>query len=197
MATTEGSAARRERIGAGVLGAVLFSFVGGVVYYVLWSVNIIAAISGIICVICAIKGYEIFAGGSTKRGIILSVAVSAVMLVLAWYVCFCSDIRAYWEAAFAAGEADVVPTLWACLRYGYLEIPANPGYLVDLILSLAMGGLGCWGYVTRSLRMQEETAARRAEQERTMELARLQAEQAERAAEIPIEESGDSGDTRE
>lgn len=154
------------------------------VYYVLWSVNIIAAISGIICVICALKGYEIFAGARTKRGIFLSVAVSVVMLVLAWYFCYCSDIHAYWESAFAAGETDYVPTVWECLSYGYLDLPANPGYLVDLILSLAMGGLGCWGYVTRSLRMEEEAAARRAEQERTAELARLQAEQAARAAEL-------------
>lgn len=184
MNTTDRPTVRGERVGMGVLGAILFSLAGAVVYYVLWSVNIIAAISGIICVICALKGYEIFAGARTKRGIFLSVAVSAVMLVLAWYFCYCSDIHAYWESAFAAGETDYVPTVWECLSYGYLDLPANPGYLVDLILSLAMGGLGCWGYVTRSLRMEEEAAARRAEQERTAELARLQAEQAARAAEL-------------
>ena len=184
MNTTDRPTVRGERVGMGVLGAILFSLAGAVVYYVLWSVNIIAAISGIICVICALKGYEIFAGARTKRGIFISVAVSAVMLVLAWYFCYCSDIHAYWESAFAAGETDYVPTVWKCLSYGYMDLPANPGYLVDLFLSLAMGGLGCWGYVTRSLRMEEEAAARRAEQERTAELARLQAEQAARAAEL-------------
>ena len=183
MNTTERPTVRGERVGMGVLGAVLFSLAGAVVYYVLWSINIIAAISGIICVICALKGYEIFAGARTKRGIFISVAVSAVMLVLAWYFCYCSDIHAFWESAFAAGETDYVPTVWECLSYGYLDLPANPGYLVNLLLSLAMGGLGCWGYVTRSLRMEEEAAARRAEQERTMELARKQAEQAARDAE--------------
>jgi hypothetical protein len=183
MNTNERTTPRGERVELGTLGALLFALAGGVVYYALWSVNIIAAISGIICVICALKGYEIFAGARTKRGIFISVAVSALMLALAWYFCYCSDIHAYWEAAFAAGEADYAPTIWECLRYGYLDLPANPGYLVDLILSLAMGGVGCWGYVAHSLRMEEESAARRAEQERTMELARLQAEQAARAAE--------------
>ena len=183
MNTTERTTPRGERVELGVLGALLFALAGGVVYYALWSVNIIAAISGIICVICALKGYEIFAGVRTKRGIFISVAASALMLALAWYFCYCSDIHAYWEAAFAAGEADYAPTIWECLRYGYLDLPANPGYLVDLILSLAMGGVGCWGYVAHSLRAEEEIAARRAEQDRTMELARLQAEQAARAAE--------------
>ena len=83
MNTNERSTPRGERVGAGVLGAALFALAGGVVYYALWSVNIIAAISGIICVICALKGYEIFAGARTKRGILISVAVSAVMLVVA------------------------------------------------------------------------------------------------------------------
>ena len=183
MNTTERTTPRGERVELGTLGALLFALAGGVVYYALWSVNIIAAISGIICVICALKGYEIFAGARTKRGIFISVAVSALMLALAWYFCYCSDIHAYWEAAFAAGEADYAPTILECLRYGYMDLPANPGYLVDLILSLAMGGVGCWGYVAHSLRMEEESAARRAEQERTMELARKQAEQAARDAE--------------
>lgn len=191
MESNENLTVRKERVALGVLGALLFSLAGVVVYYVFWSINIIAALSGIICVICAIKGYQIFSGANTKRGIIIAVAVSAVMLVLAWYICCCADIRAYWEAAFEAGEAEYVPTLWVCLLYGYLDIPANPGYLVDLVLSLAMSGLGCWGYVTRSLRMQEEAAAKKAEQDRTMELARLQAEQAARAAEMETKENDD------
>ena len=192
MNTNERTTPRGERVELGVLGALLFALAGGVVYYALWSVNIIAAISGIICVICALKGYEIFAGVRTKRGIFISVAVSALMLVLAWYFCYCSDIHAYLEAAFAAGEAEYAPTIWECLSYGYMDLPANPGYLVDLILSLAMGGVGCWGYVAHSLRTEEEIAARRAEQDRTMELARLQAEQAEQAEQAARTEEEES-----
>ena len=166
----------------GVLGAFLFALVGGVVYYVLWSLNIIAALSGIICVICAIKGYEIFARESSKTGIIAAVVVSTVVMILAWYYCYCTDMQAYYQGLFDAGKVDFVPSMGVCLQYGFLDLPANLGYVVDLILSLAMGGVGCWGYVAHSLRTEEEIAARRAEQDRTMELARLQAEQAEQAA---------------
>ena len=165
----------------GVLGAFLFALVGGVVYYVLWTLGIIAALSGIICVICAIKGYEIFARGSSKAGIVAAVVVAAVVMILSWYFCFCSGLQAYYQALFDMGETEYVPPLWVCLQYGFLEIPANPRHVVDLLLSLAMGGVGCWGYVTYALRRQEAVAQRRAEQNRTMELARMQAEQAERA----------------
>ena len=174
--------ASSENVGLGTLGAVLFALVGGVVYYVLWSIGIIAALSGIIGVLCAIKGYEIFSRRSTKRGIIIAVAAAAVVLIAAWYVCFCSDIQAYYRALYEAGEVEFVPSLGVCLLYGFLDLPANPGYFVDLLFSLAMGGLGCWGYVTYALRRQEAMSQRQAEQARTMELARAQAEQAARYA---------------
>ena len=100
----------------GVLGAFLFALVGGVVYYVLWSLNIIAALSGIICVICAIKGYEIFARESSKTGIIAAVVVSAVVMILAWYYCYCTDMQAYYQGLFDAGKVDFVPSMGVCLQ---------------------------------------------------------------------------------
>jgi hypothetical protein len=165
----------------GVLGALLFSLAGGIVYYVLWSIGIIAALSGIICVLCAIKGYETLSRTSSKAGIAVSVAVSALVLILAWYYCSCADLHDYYTALYEAGKTDTLPTMADCLRYGYLTLPSTPGYFIDLLLSLAMSGLGCWGYVTRALRRQEVMEARRSEQERTMELARRQAEQAAQA----------------
>jgi hypothetical protein len=62
-------------------------------------------------------------------------------------------------------------------------IPANPPALWDLLVSLGLAALGCWGYVARAVRLREEIETRQAAQARTMELARAQAEQAARAAE--------------
>ncbi len=178
----------------GVLGAFLFALVGGVVYYVLWSLGIIAALSGIICVICAIKGYELFARRSSKAGITAAVVVAAIVMILSWYFCFCAGLRTFYQTLFDAGEIEYVPSLGACLQYGFLDIPANPRHVVDLLLSLAMGGVGCWGYVTYALRRQEAIEARRAEQNRTMELARLQAQQAAQAAQASQQAENAEGD---
>lgn len=172
--------AAKENVLLGTLGALLFALVGGLVYYILWSIGIIAALSGIISVICAIKGYEIFARRSTRRGIIISVVAAAVVLIFAWYFCYCTDIQAFYRTLYEAGEIEFVPSMAVCLCYGFLDLPANPGYFVDLLLSLAMGGVGCWGYITYALRRQEAVNQRQAEQNRTMELARVQAEQAAR-----------------
>ena len=175
----EGAADRLVPLG--VLGAFLFSLVGGVVYYVLWSLGIIAAISGVICVICAMKGYEFFARRSSRAGIAAAVVVAALVMILSWYFCFCSGLQGFYQTLYDAGEIEYVPSLAACLQYGFLDIPANPRHVVDPLLSLAMGGVGCWGYVTYALRRQEAAEARQAQQNRTMELARLQAQQADKA----------------
>lgn len=177
----QGSASR-GRVCLGAAGALLFALVGGIVYLVLWSIGIIAALSGIIAVICAIRGYEIFAGERSPRGIAVAVTAAAVVLIFAWYHGFCGDLRDYGQALYEMGEIDAVPSMGDCLRYGFVDLPANPGYFVDLLISLAMGGVGCWGYVTYTLRREEEARQRQAEQNRTMELARAQTEQAARYA---------------
>ncbi len=113
----------------------------------------------------------------------------ALVLILAWYYCFCSDIQAYYRALYEAGEIEFIPSMGFCLRYGFLDLPANPGYFVDLLISLAMGGVGCWGYITYALKRQEALSQRQAQQARTMELARAQAEQAARySGETPAED---------
>ena len=152
-------AAPRENLSRGIFGAILFALAGGITYYVFWTVGIIAALSGLIGVICAIKGYEIFAGGSSKRGIAISVGAAAAVLVLTWYVCVCLDAHAVYEEMYALGEIEAVPPVAWCLANGLAFIPANPAALWDLLVSLGLAALGCWGYVARAVRLREEIEA--------------------------------------
>ena len=41
---------------SGTVGAFLFALVGGAIYFALWQVGYIASISGLIAVVCALKG---------------------------------------------------------------------------------------------------------------------------------------------
>ncbi|MBO5767302.1 MAG: hypothetical protein J6R49_02135, partial [Clostridia bacterium] len=53
-------APKQENVLAGIVGALLFSLAGGIVWFLLYQIGFLAAISGIIGVVCAIKGYAIF-----------------------------------------------------------------------------------------------------------------------------------------
>lgn len=180
-------ASPRENTLLGALGAFLFALAGGFAYYIFWTVGIIAALSGLIGVICAIKGYEIFARSRSNRGIAVSVTAAAVVLILAWYICFGMDVHALYAGMAEIGEIETVPAMGWCIANAYRFLPVHPAALWDLLVSLALAAVGCGGYVFRTVRQQEEQASFQAAQARTMELARAQAEQAAHAAELEAE----------
>ena len=181
---TAAPASPRENVLLGTLGAFLFALAGGFAYYLFYMFGIIAALSGLIGVICAIKGYEIFSRSRSNRGIAISVAAAAVVLILAWYICFGMDVHALYADMYEIGEIDAVLPVGWCVLNAYRFLPVHPAALWDLLVSLALAAVGCGGYVFRTVRQQEEQASFRAAQARTMELARAQAEQAARAAEM-------------
>ncbi len=147
-----------ENVLFGVIGAFLFSLVGGLMYILLSMVGFIAALSGLVGVVCAIKGYSFFAKGESKKGIIISVVIAALVLVIAWYLGFCIDMVGAYEMWYEAGEVDYAPTLFEYIPYGVYDLTVNLSYLIDLAMSLGLGALGCWSYVATMLKKQKLAA---------------------------------------
>ncbi len=155
-----------ENVALGVLGAFLFSLAGGVLYIILGMVGFIAALSGYVGVVCAIKGYSLFAKKESKKGIIISVIITALVLVIAWYVGFCLDVVRAFQEAYEAGEIFVVPiTFWEYLPVGFYDLTLVPEYFIDLALSLGLGVFGAWSYVSNMLKKQKAQEAQRLAQE--------------------------------
>ena len=124
---------------AGTVGALLFSLAGGVVYFLLYQVGYIAAISGLIGVICAFKGYEVFAKKLSKFGCIISVVMALLVIILAWYCCLAKDVY------IADGEIDFTLTFAESLRnaYRFLSEPEiSKSYVTDLIIGIFLCALG-------------------------------------------------------
>lgn len=71
----------KENVAAGIAGAFLFSLAGGIIYFILYLIGITASISGLVGVICAIKGYSIFAKRESKRGVLIAVVASLLVIV--------------------------------------------------------------------------------------------------------------------
>lgn len=151
-----------ENVVAGVVGAFLFSLVGGVLWFLLYQMGYIAAISGFIGIICAMKGYSFFSKGESKKGIIISVVVTVVVLVIAWYMCLASDVYAAYKEWFANGEVDYAPTFFESVRgaYVFLQEPdVGPAYLKDLGLGLVFCAIGAVSSVSKAfkrIKMQKE-----------------------------------------
>lgn len=187
----------RENILFGIIGAFLFSLVGGVLYYILYQIGFFASISGVVGIVCAIKGYTFFSGAESKRGIVVSVITTVVVIMIAWYMCVSGDVYQAYKGWFEAGEVDYAPTYFECVRIAWLFIAEIPEYLLDLGLSILFAGLGCWGYVSNLLKRRKAAEAFRAQQAETQAKLDAQAEQAEQFDDVkartepdPTEDNG-------
>ncbi len=106
---------KKERFLLGVVGALLFSLAGGVAWYLLYQMDFIAALSGIIGIICALKGYKLFAGKESIKGVVVSVIACIIVMVAAWYLCIATDIFNAYKEWKASGETWYTLTFAECI----------------------------------------------------------------------------------
>ncbi len=170
--------APEDNAALGALGAFLFALVGGVIYYVFYTIGFLSWISGCVAVICAIKGYTVFTRKETKRGLVISIVMAALVIVLAWYVCVCLDIVETYRYWFEMGEIDYTVAFWDVLPVGFYYLADVPAYLLDLLYSVGVGAFACWGYVANRQSRIVAIRAQKEAQARTKELNDLQAAQA-------------------
>ena len=161
----------QENVLAGVVGAFLFSLVGGVLWFVLYQLGYLAAISGLIGVICAVKGYTFFAKtkNEDKKCLIISTAMTAVVLIIAWYFCVGYDIYLAYQDWFAAGEVDFTLTFFESIQsvpYFFQDSEILIPYLKDLGFGLLFAVLGVIYYLS----LREKRMKRQAEEARMAEM---------------------------
>ena len=161
----------KENILAGAVGAFLFSLVGGILWFVLYQIGYVAALSGLVGVICAVKGYTFFAKtkNESKTCLVLSVIIAVLVLAISWYLCIGYDIYLAYQEWFAAGEVDFTLNFFESVRVIPLFLAEKEilvGYLANLGLGLLFAGLGVISYLSsreKKMKKQAAEAAARAE----------------------------------
>lgn len=152
----------QENVLAGIVGAFLFSLVGGVIWFVLYMIGFMASISGLVAAICAIKGYSVFAKKESTKGIIISVVVALVVMVLAWYCGLAYDIVQAYQMWFEAGEIDYTINFFDAIRNAHLFL-SDPeigiGYFVDLGITILLCAVGAGSYVVNKVKNAKAKAA--------------------------------------
>lgn len=79
---------------AGIVGAFLFSLIGGLLYFVIYQIGVIAGICGLAIFVLANFGYNLFAKGNknTIVSLVVSIIMMIVMIFLAEYVSLSFEI---------------------------------------------------------------------------------------------------------
>lgn len=147
--------APKENVLAGIVGAFLFSLAGGVVWFLLYQIGYLAALSGIVGVICAIKGYSIFAKRESVKGVVISSVIAFLVIVIAWYLCASYDLYTEWQNWYANGEADFTITFFKSIRYTFILFLEDSEFLVAYLKDLGIGlifcVIGAFGYVKSAI----------------------------------------------
>ena len=182
----------RENVLAGAVGAFLFSLVGGILWFVLYQIGFLAAVSGLVGVVCAVKGYTFFAKTKNEsvKCLVISSIIAVLVLVVAWYICVAYDIYLVYQEWFEAGEVDFTYTFFESVQvvpYFFAEPDVLTAYLGDLVKGLLFVILGVISYLASREKKKKQQAA--------MEAAKAAAEAAQataETAEAPVEETADS-----
>ena len=168
-------ALEKENALAGIVGAFLFSLVGGILWFVLYQIGYLAAISGLIGIICAVKGYTFFAKvkHESVKCIVISIITTGIVLAISWYFCVAYDIYLAYQEWFAAGEVDFTYTFFESVRVVplfFAEREILIAYLKDLGLGLLFAGLGVIYYLSiREKRLKKQAAEAAAKAQETKE----------------------------
>ena len=189
----------KENVLAGAVGAFLFALVGGILWFVLYQLGYLAAISGLVGVICAVKGYTFFAKtkNESKTCIIVSVIIAVAVLAIAWYLCVAYDIYLAYQDWYAAGEVDFTLNYFESARavpFFFEDSEILIAYLKDLGFGLLFAALGVISYLSsreKKMKRLAAEAAARAEANARAEAAAKAAEEA-KADEVPVTETGDT-----
>ncbi len=154
MTSNTNTIPEKENVLAGTVGALLFSLVGGVLWFILYQVGFLAGISGLVGVVCSIKGYTIFAKAESLKGIIISIAAAVAVMIIAWYLCLSLDVYNAYQDWYANGEIGYTVTFPEAVRSAYLffeETDILLAYLKDLGMGLILCVVGAYRFVANTV----------------------------------------------
>ena len=127
---------------AGIVGAFLFSAIGGVIYFLIYQLGYIAALSGLITFVLANLGYSLFARVKNKTsmvGLITAIIATVVTLFVAEYLCLSFEILEVFK--------DEGINFYDAIKLTPIMVISDPEVLgvviKELVMSYILGGIAC------------------------------------------------------
>ena len=137
--------ASQENVGLGAVGALLGSVAGVALIVVFGRIGVVSAFAGFVMSFVALKGYEKFAGGISKKGVLVSVVILVVMTFVADWI----------DWGFVVAESlnmsvpEAISFLPDLLDAGLIDMG---GYLGNLALLYVFVAIGAAAVIVPALR---------------------------------------------
>ncbi|MBR3142707.1 MAG: hypothetical protein IKF09_06065 [Clostridiales bacterium] len=131
-----------ERIGPGILGALLFSLIGGVIWVILFWAGMFPGICGTACVVLAMIGYRLFSKKSSLKGVFIAVGAAVCIILIAIYFCLAIDAYRAINERYANGEYGHAVSFLNAVAYSY-QFLTEPDIFLLLLKDFGWGMLFC------------------------------------------------------
>jgi len=132
----------RENYLLGLLGAFLFSLIGGALWVALYYFNFFAWFCGVALVLCAIIGYRVFAKKRSVKGVLIAFGVALFTMVLSQYICLSIDVYYVYNGWYENGETLYGISFLTALKCGY-QFLVEPAIAMEYLKGLGLGLVAC------------------------------------------------------
>lgn len=127
----------KENVLLGLVGAVVLSLLGGVLYYVIYQMGYIAGICGLVTVLLANFGYQKLShAGFSVKGVVFSVIIAFIVLFIAEYCALANEI--YKELGTYYGYDTFWEALDATPRF-LKNSEVMAAFIKELMIAYALG----------------------------------------------------------
>lgn len=148
----------------GVVGAFLFSIIGGAVYFLIYQLGYISSFSGLIMYVLANVGYGLFARAKNKASIaalISSVVATVIMTVVAEYFCLAFEFYDYYiDLGYEVSFFDIFRV--AYLSFSEPELVSS--FVQDIVLSYVFALLPIIPNIVNVVKARNAATSKSAEQ---------------------------------
>ena len=126
----------KENVVLGILGALLLSLVGAVLYFAVYQIGVIAAVCGLAIFLLANFGYVKFskAGTLTTKGIIVSAIITLLMIFFAEYFCLSFEIYKVYRTDYDINIFDAIGVTSSFLE----DKDILTGFIKDLAIAYVL-----------------------------------------------------------
>lgn len=131
------AAKKPENAVAGTVGALLGSILGVGCIVLLGQLGYVAALSGIVMAVCALKGYELLGGKLSTKGIVIGCVLMLVMTYVGYRLDWAITVAQYFEASLL----DAYQAIPYLIDEEVIEGGAYMGSLLELYLFMLIGAV--------------------------------------------------------
>ena len=128
---------KKENLVGGVVGALIGSLLGAASIILLSQLGYVAAISGVIMAVCALKGYELLSGRLSTRGIVIACVLMLVMTYVGDRLDWAITVAKYFEVSFT----DAYRAIPYLIQEEAIEAGDYIGNLLQLYLFTLIGAV--------------------------------------------------------